>query len=72
MSWVEIRKKGIKKTHIVTEEAFNDVFKENGFEIVNKDENNDSTTNGGTVRENAQPKAEIPQKRQYAKRNNGA
>ena len=69
MAWVEIRKKGLKEIHLVTDEAYKDVFKAQGFELVNKSENNAYTAKEDSVQENTQPKPELPSKRQYNKRN---
>lgn len=69
MAWVEIRKKGLKQIHVVTEEAYKSVFIEQGFELVNKVENESSTNKKEVVQETAQPKPETTPKRQYTKRN---
>lgn len=68
MAWIDVQKKGSKEIHRVTEEAFELNLKEQGFEIVNKAENKASTAQKEIVRENVQPKAELPSKRQYNKR----
>lgn len=69
MAWVDIKKATKKEIYRVTEEAFEQTFKEQGFEIINKAENMASTAQKEIVRENVQPKAELPSKRQYIKRN---
>lgn len=68
MAWVDIKKESSKDIHRVTEEAYELVFKEQGFEIVSKPENKASTAQKELVQENVQPKAELPSKRQYTKR----
>lgn len=68
MSWVEIRKKGLKQIYLVTDEAYKDVFMAQGFEIVNNAQNNASTAKEYTVQANTQPEPQTPHKRQYTKR----
>lgn len=69
MAWVDIKKESSKDIHRVTTEAYELIFKEQGFEIVNKAENKASTAQKDIVKEYVQPKAELPSKRQYTKRN---
>lgn len=69
MAWVDIKKESSKDIHRVTTEAYELVFKEQGFEIINKAENKVYTAQKDIVQENVQPKAELPSKRQYTKRN---
>lgn len=68
MAWVDIKKESSKDIHRVTTEAYELIFKEQGFEIINKAENKVSTAQKNIVQENVQPKAELPPKKQYTKR----
>lgn len=68
MAWVDIKKDGIGQIHRVTEEAFELIFKEQGYEIVPNAENQAAMTQTTVGKENVQPAAEQPSKRQYNKR----
>lgn len=71
MAWIDIKKDTSKEIHRVTEEAYELIFKEQGFKIVNSDkpENNVSTAKNITDDKFIDPKSETPFKRQYTKRN---
>lgn len=72
MAWVDIQKRGTKQIHKVTEEAYNTVFKEQGFVIINNPENETSTAENKAVRGNNQPNTETQSKRQYTRRENAS
>lgn len=68
MAWVDIQGKGSKEIYKVTEEAYELVFKEQGYIIVSKEHNGGSTAQNKAVSTNTQPSAETPIKRHYTKR----
>lgn len=68
MAWVYIKRADKPQVHYVTEEAYAQTFKEQGFEIVKNAENQAATGQKQVGGENVQPTAEQPHKRQYNKR----
>lgn len=68
MAWVYIKRADKPQVHLVTEEAYAQTFKEQGFEIVSNAEKSDTEAQKQVGSENVQPTAEYPAKRQYNKR----
>lgn len=68
MAWVHIKRADKPQVHYVTEEAYEQIFKEQGFEIVSNAENSDTEAQKQVGGENVQSTAEKPTKRQYNKR----
>lgn len=68
MAWIDIKKKNENKIYRVTEEAFTQTFKEQGFEVVNKPKNAGSVTQDIFSDKTVNSTKEVPSKRQY-KRN---
>lgn len=68
MAWVYVKRKDKPQVHLITEEAYEQIFKEQGFEIVSNAENGDATAQKEVGSENAQPTPKKPSKRQYNKR----
>lgn len=69
MAWLYVKQKDKPQVHYITEEAYEQTFKEQGFEIVSNAKNGDATAQAKADSENVQPTAEKPVKRQYNKRN---
>lgn len=65
MSWLYMKRKDKSQVHYVTEEAYEAVFKEQGFEIVGNGEKSGSTAQNSGGGESVQPTPEKPSKRQY-------
>lgn len=69
MAWVDVYKEGDNaKTYRITEEAYALIFKEQGYRIVGNAQNKAAVTQNADGKENVQPNAEQPSKRQYNKR----
>lgn len=68
MAWVYIKQDEKKDTFLVATEAYESVFKKQGFKIVGNAENDGSTAQAKADSENVQPVVEKPVKRQYNKR----
>lgn len=68
MAWVYIKQDDKKDTFLVATEAYESVFKKQGFKIIGNAENSGSTAQNAEVKENVQPAVEKPTKRQYNKR----
>lgn len=68
MAWLYVKRKDKPQVHYITEEAYEQTFKEQGFEIVSNAENNGSTAQAKADSESVQPVVEKPIKRQYNKR----
>lgn len=69
MAWVEVRKPNDKESLVITEEVFNDIYRLQGYSIVDKAENSVSTAQNDTVDKSAEPIPQMPSKRQYTRRN---
>lgn len=71
MAWLYVKRKDKPQVHCITEEAYKQTFKEQGFEIVSNAKNDGSTAQSkadSADSENVQPVVEKPVKRQYNKR----
>lgn len=70
MAWVYIKQDNKKDMFLVATEAYESVFKKQGFKIVGNGENNAVEAQDNSVKKNIHPTAEKPSKRQYNKRSN--
>lgn len=68
MAWVYIKQDDKKDTFLVATEAYESVFKKQGFKIIGNAENSGSTVQNAEVKENVQTAVEKPTKRQNNKR----
>jgi hypothetical protein len=69
MAWIDVTKHGEKHVYRITEEAYNIIFKQQGYDIVDKAQNGVSTAQNTAVDKSTEPIPQMPSKRQYTKRN---
>lgn len=68
MAWLYVKRKDKPQAHYITEEAYEQTFKEQGFEIVSNAKNDGVKAQKQVGSENVQPAVEKPTKRKYNKR----
>lgn len=71
MAWVYVKQKDRSKVHYITEEAYQSIFKDMGFEIVSNPENTNATTEEQVGNKNVPLAIAKPIKRQYNKQTKG-
>ena len=69
MAWVKVKKEGNPFMATITEEVYDGIYRLQGYKIVEEAQKQGSTAQKEVPQSNTQPKAELPSKRQYTKRN---
>lgn len=69
MAWVKVKKENDPFIATITKEVFEGIYKLQGYKIVEEAQKQGYTAQNEVAQTNTQPKAEIPPKRQYTKRN---
>lgn len=60
MAWVYVKRKDKPQVHYITEEAYEQTFKEQGFEIVSNAENSDNVADKQVESETYSPRPKSP------------